>query len=516
MVHPQRPGQARLLVGVLVLALVGVACSGQDDGLVAVEQQPVPGDSSSTITAEVPDDWQLVTAGVGTEEQDAGRSCFTHEPYTVVKTATDGRSIKVSAATLDGCDNGLVDKSLAFGVGDPEELEINGHAALLTPSSEIWEDDRPDLPPDLVDLVVDVDGSSVVRAQSTDATRAELIEVASLAVLNGDPRVAPRFDELPDGFEVVGSVNATGVQALRARLSAGTDLVPGDDRTHTLGWTTGPTGSTPATDPLVSVLAVPAGTINLEAMKLAHPIWSTDGSVELIEVGGRPAARLGRTLVTETEWGDQLIIAADANQNLSDSPPSTPEQLTQVATSVRQAEQGRWRDHVEEASGGPGLTANVGRSEVARGEVEGIEWLLQTSDRTYSFLAVDACLKLSDGDTACATLEDGEPEDDLDGQRSVAMGISGADELPFAILVIPNDDPAVEVRFTTGDTTISAPFHAVSGTANKASVLFAAPGDRFDCPAPGPGIGPESRSVQPPVPLIRYDDTGNPLGCLNS
>lgn len=201
MVHLSDSVRLRALAcGVLVLALIGIACSGQDDDLVAVDQAPVAGTSSSRITAEVPGDWQLVTAGVGNDKESWRQGCTSSGPYTVVKSSDGARSIKVSASNYRGCSDGLDEISLAFPVGNPEELKVDGRRALLATESEVWEDDRPDLPPGFVDLLVDADDSLAVRAQSTNVQRAELLEVASLAILDDDLRVAPHFGHLPKGL----------------------------------------------------------------------------------------------------------------------------------------------------------------------------------------------------------------------------------------------------------------------------------------------------------------------------
>ena len=514
MVHSSgRVRLGALATGALVLALSGVACSGPGGDLVAVDPTPAPGTSSSPITADVSDDWQMVTAGVGNGGELWGQGCTSSGPYTVVRASDGARSIKVSAANYRGCSDGLDEISLAFPAGNPEELKIDGRRALLATEAEVWEDDRPDLPRGFVDLLVDADDSLAVRAQSTDVPRAELLEVAALAILDDDHRLAPRFDQLPSGFEVVGSVNATGEQAMEPLFSPGTDLVPGDDRTHTLGWSVGPADGVTPSSPVAGILAVPAGTVSFEALKLAHAIWTTDGSVDPIEIDGRPAVSVGDTVITEAEWGDQLIVTMESNDLAADGPPPTVDELVELAGAVRQADPTTWAGLVEEASGGPGLTANVGRREVARGEVGGVEWLLQTGDGIYTNV-VDSCLKTGDGGTACATSEDGASDDDGETLRSAAMGTLGPDELPFALMVVPRSDPAVETRLTTGDRTVSAPFHPVPGSKNKVAVLVAEQGDRFECPDPGPGIGPDAGSDERPSPLVRYDAEGNALGCL--
>ena len=62
--------------------------------------------------------------------------------------------------------------------------------------------------------------------------------------------------------------------------------------------------------------------------------------------------------------------------------------------------------------------------------------------------------------------------------------------------------------------TIATRFHPVVIADSKAAVLIAEPGDRFECPDPGPGQGPGD-GPEPAGPLERYDADGNPLGCLD-
>ena len=517
-------GSRRLIavVAAAVLGLFGAACSRSSDRPVAVEDQPRTTPApSSPISAEVPDDWELVTAGVGTSQQPWGKGTIERpvEPYTVVRQSDGDAIVRVGAVGYGGSDEGLASISLALPAGVPDELEVDDRRALLTPPDEIWQDDRADLPEGLVDLVVDVDGSSAVRALSTSATESELIEVASLARLDEDHRVAPYFEELPAGFEVVGSVDATGVQALQATLSPGTDLVPGDDLTHTLGWTVGPADALSPASPVVAVSAVPAGSISREAIDLAMPIWTSEGSVDLTEVDGRPAAEISegisRWLIAETAWGDQLVVS-NHSARTTDAPPPTFELLARIAASVRQARPESWEALAQEAAGGPGLSANVGRTEIARGEANGLEWLLQTGDGVDAYLGsftIDSCLKLNNDGTACVTSAEGTSDDD-GRPRAVAMGTLGPEDLPFAIMVLPSDDPAVELRYVKAGATIATRFHPVVIADSKAAVLIAEPGDRFECPDPGPGQGPGD-GPEPAGPLERYDADGNPLGCLD-
>lgn len=499
------------MAGALVLGLIAASCSWSNDDPVAVDPQPTPGTSSSQISADVPGDWQLVTAGVGASGQSWGSDTTgSIEPYTVVRRPDDDRTITVGVTGYEGYQGGLQQATLNA-LGKPDELTVDGRRALLSKGSKTWDQD-----PDLVDLVVDLDGSSAVRAQGIDASRDELIGLSTLAIIDADDhRVAPRFEELPAGFEVVGSVNATGVLAVQASLNPGTDFVPGDDRTHTLGWTVGPPDAASPRQTAVSVSSIPVDTISLDGLALALPGEGRKRRVDPTTVDGRPGLEItetlsGRwvnlTLVTDTGWGDQLVVTAEADLESGVAPPPF-EQLTNVATSVGQADDATWGALVEEASGGPGLTPNVGRAEVARGKAGGIEWLLQTAGGASGELTpanIDECLKLKGGTSACPMNISGSSDGQNGVPLSMGIGELGPDGLRFAIMVVPAADPAVELRYTKDDTTITAPFQPVGGSDAKVSVLVAERGDRLDCPGPGdrPGL------------LERYDADGNPLGCL--
>lgn len=511
MVQPRRWGLCAAAATISVGFLAG--CWGSDGGLVAVDPQPVPGSESSQVTAEVPDDWQLVTAGVGEWEQSWGSDTSgSDEPYTVLKRSEGDQTVTVSATGYEGYQGALAQAALSY-PDNSTELTVDGRRALLSHGSETW-----DQPTDLFDLVVDLDGSSAVRAQGIDASRDELIELATLVIVDDDHRVAPRFEEVPSEFEVVGSVNSSGVLAMRARLSPGTDHVPGDDRTHTLGWTVSPEES-PSSDPAtVSVSTIPAATISLDAVELTLPSSDliSDRSVDRTEVAGRPGLEVTEiaserwrslTLLTETDWGDQLVVTSRSDAE-SDAPTPTVEQLKNVAASVAQADDANWNRLVEEAAGGPGLNPNVGRTEIVRGEAGGIKWLLQTGDGLDGEMTptnIDECLKLDNNTSACPTSSMGAPLGDSGLERILATGEFGPEKLPFAIMVVPNNDPATELRYTKDDTTITAPFHSVGDSNAKVSVLIANQDDRLDCPGPGdrPGI------------LQRYDANDNLLGCID-
>ena len=508
----------RAMIGVFALGLIGAACGESGPETAVVEQSQAPGTSSSPITAEVPADWQLVTAGVGTGQQTWGEDCCgSTEPYTVVKVEGEDRTITVAATGYGEYQGGLAQASSGY-MGDITELDVDGRTALLSLGSE---DPQPGAPPS--DLVVDVDGDSAIHVMGVGATSEQLVALAANATITDDHRVAPQLEPVPQGFEVVGSVNATAVGLLVGSVSPGTENINGDEATHTLGWTVGPAGP-PGGQATVLLAAVPANSVSLAALEVdvAQSAGSADVtrtadrlSFSIEETAPGQAGSLSRTVVGDTSWGDQLIAVANSRGPKDQLP--TLEQLDEVVASTTEADADEWAKLIEDANGGPGLNPDAGQSEVARGEADGIEWLLQTGEpgwisSTDGRIGVDECLKLGDGTSACPTSGSASGVEDQVA-FTMATGEFGPNKLAFVGMVVANDDPTASLRLTLPDgSTQRADFHPVPGADTRAAVLVGDQPGQFRCDGPGPQV-PVAGDGQSIGSLERLDAKGNSLGC---
>lgn len=511
----------RLLGGLLILGLAGAACGGSGDVSVEAPQAQAPGNSSSPITAEVPDDWQLVTAGVGTGYQAWGEDCCgSTEPYTVVKVEGGDRTITVAATGYGEYQGGLAQASSGY-MGDLTELDVDGRTALLSLRSD---NPQPGAPPS--DLVVDVDGDSAIQVMGVGATREQLVELAANATITDDHRVAPQLEPVPEGFEVVGSVHATAVGLLVGSVSPGTENVNGDEATHTLGWTVGPAGPS---DGRATVLlaAVPTNSVSLAALEVDVAQSAGSGDVtrtadrlsfSIEETAPGQGGSLRRTVVADTPWGDQLIAVANSSGPQDQLP--TLEQLEEVVASTTEADTDGWAKLIEVANGGPGLNPDAGQSEVVRGEADGIEWLLQTGEPGFSSntggrIGVDECLKLGDGTSACPTSGSASGGGGGLGAVTMATGEFGPNKLAFVGMVVANDDPTASLRLTLPDgSTQRADFHPVPGADTRAAVLVGDQPGQFACDGPGPQV-PVVGDGHSIGSLERLDAKGNSLGCMN-
>lgn len=517
-------GRGRRGAWIVVVAL-GLIVGGCGDS-VEVES---PGTSSSPIIAEVPDDWQLVSARERTGRPTWGEDCCgSTEPYTIIQRLDDGRTIKVSATGYAGYQGGLEQASGGY-TGDITEFEVNGQRALLASGGA----------PGLVELVVEVNDTTAIRVAGVDATRDELVETASSAAVGDDHRIAPRMERLPEGFELVGSVHTPAIESLLGDVVVESDVEGNDGRTHDLGWTIGPANETPS-QATVSLSALPANTIDLAALALGEDLpfdadgrLDTDGAIvkaERTEVAGRPALvieRLGfewweqRTVITTSAWGDQLIAVGIDNSETQDQLPST-DQLNEVIASAAVTDAETWGELVVEESDGPGLTPDVGQEEVVRGEVGGLEWLLQTgndggfSSSTIQPFGVDPCIKVSDESGGCPSGASMSPGPAGGGGTAVAVGALGPDKYAFVGVVVSDDDPTVTLRLTRPDgATEVADFRPVPGAATRAAVLVVDEPGQFQCE--GAGVGLASDASGPTIGRIELlDDGDNSLGCLEN
>ncbi|MCB0970552.1 MAG: hypothetical protein KDA97_03395 [Acidimicrobiales bacterium] len=345
-------GRRSRMLGVWVvagaLAVAVAACSGGDD-----EATPPPAPSAEDradrstpfLVGAPPGGLEAVAIGTGqlTQAWDDD-SVGDDEPSTVL--APDGDpthqdAIVVSTSGYGGYQGGLDQASPGYLQGSLEPTELDGDDARWWPGGEV---DGVHLDPALavargdiaLTAVGPVDRSvleDVLRSTAIDPDRTDLA-----------PTVAP-----PDGYEVVGSIDAEGVVV--AEAVAGLGLVPGLETMHTVLWTR---PGDPAAS--VGVQSSPAGSIDVDA----YLGWADDQTTRnqrteagRIDVGDQagvwvrwtddvPDSRERLLVAAPTPWGD--VLTALANQDDRSAPGRMPtiEELADLLASVEETDQAGW------------------------------------------------------------------------------------------------------------------------------------------------------------------------------
>jgi hypothetical protein len=262
-------------------------------------------------------------------------------------------------------------------------------------------------------------------------------------------------------------------------------------------------------------MTLPSASVDLDALPLSERRPWRDLRWSELEVGGRPAAALDevrddgdtsfvrRAVWVESEWGDVVVVSAMG------STAPTLDELAAVAASVEQVDDAAWDDLVIEATGGPGLRADEGRAELARGTIGDLEWLLQDApiDDTYvepgdveldDTRVADTCLKLSDRSRACASAG-------TDAGADFVLYTTG-DALSFA--VINTTLEAAAVRATTEHAEATMPLVALPDGRSWAAVVF------IDAPAEGLCRPPTGDGPLPSMRVDALDADGTVIGCL--
>lgn len=442
---------------VSLLLLAATACGGSDEGRAPDAREPDRSDTSSPFTVgAVPPGYDIETAGTGTAVGDWGSdSSGTVEPYTVL--SPDGRAdnpevVLVGITGYEGYEGGLAQASVGYLSDDRQELTVGGADAMYVPATDDVRGRR------WADLVVVRGDDLAVRVSSPDATLDELIAIAEHVEVPADRTQAPTVVDPPGGLQVVGSADVDGVLATDVYVSPHTDQVPGPRSAHAAGWLRA--GSDGADQ--LSVLTLPGHALDLGAVEVGttQPTWIVRSS-HTRDVDGRPALvtesnRLDldgarrRSVFVEAEWGDLVIVSATGAQLPSE------EQLVSLAASVRGTDDAAWERFVIEATGGPGLRADRGRTVLARGRVGDLEWLLQdgppgagwvvsSATDAHSLRGVDPCLKLSDRTRACSGSGFSGTEDDW---YSIAEGVA-PDSRGLSFVIVSTTFGAATVRITT-------------------------------------------------------------------
>jgi hypothetical protein len=296
-----------------------------------------------------------------------------------------------------------------------------------------------------------------------------MVAVARAAVVPRDHELPPVVRDVPDGLALVGSTTAQVQAALWAGPVQHSDAIPGFASTRALAWTRG--GSS------VAALTVPGAPNDLAAVPALRLSGRVDDvHIRSVDVVGRVglAVEIGarrRAVLVSTSWGDLLVVVATG-----DAAPS-PSTLVEMAASARKVDDRRWSHLHATAEAGPGLHADRGAVELARGSVGGLGWLLQArpqvvrwrDGRYGSSLVPDECLKLSTLRRACA------PGGAVGASERVNTPFNGGDLLPddfptFAFVLTESD--ATRVRVTQGDVVGEADFHRAGPGQIGGAVVF--------------------------------------------
>jgi hypothetical protein len=179
-------------------------------------------------------------------------------------------------------------------------------------------------------------------------------------------------------------------------------------------------------------------------------------------------------------------------------------------------------DRTRSTQGAPttGLRADDGREEVARGAIGEVEWLLQTgpgqviggssSGQTApdEVVAIDPCLKLSNGHRACG---EGGGGTNLDW---VYWTAAPTEPIPPFVLVSTTLE-AANVSITTRTDQVTEPFHQVPGMQLWGAVVFVDDPGEADgaCDEGPPGEAPPADAYAD-MRVDALDGEHDVVGCL--
>jgi hypothetical protein len=497
----------------------GSTASNVDTGATGTESSPItPG--------PVPDGYQLVTAGIGTQSQHWGDdSNGTDEPFTVLApSGADAGSPDAVVVSVTGYAGYEGDLEQAAGAHPPvaQPFTVDGRRAIFTPPG------AEGVRGTTAGLVVAVDDDLAVRVRA-DATKDELVEVFRRTQPSADRREAPTISEPPEGLHVVGSVDADAIVGLRSFVLPFSDEVPGTERAHAVAWVRGePTTNLArsAPDALV-VLSIPGGATDVEALPgfAVQPMW-TDLTVETVRaddevvtvLDGGDAAYRARAVFRRAPWGDVILALATGTQ------VPAAEELTNLVVSTQRAAPSDWEAFVVAATGGPGLHADADGIELVRGRVGELEWLFQArpAAELSSMLpneatgyAADPCLKLSNRHRVCVRSGGGSPPDEVVLFPSVDL--EGRHNLPYDVpsfVVMTTRTAGAQVRVTTATDAATADLVPHPGDGRFSAVVFVDDPGYAVC-----GDVPDGLSPPASMNLMRIevlDAAGAVVGCAGA
>jgi hypothetical protein len=540
---------------------LSLACSGDGDDTTTgggdADDEVRSAEASPFAVGTVPAGFALETAGRGTGTQQWGEdSTGTDEPFTVlappgVDAGGDGVVI-VSVTGYAGYQGGLSQAAGGYGSGDAEAFEVGGEPAIYTPAGA----DGFGADSGWADLVVSRGDDLAVRVTSAHADRDELVDIAERVEPADDHARAPSVSDPPDGLEVLGSVDAGVGISLSAYVWPDSDSVPGLGDAYGAGWLSGPAaappdagagpsvtvvgpapptveagpggvpappaGSEQGTAPLpeptsLTLVAYPGEAADLGALPALTHLGHGGRIVTPLTVGGLPGVLVesggpggdfgspsaSRTVLTYAPWGDLLMAGGSG---VPEGVP-TADQLAEMLASVSQATPDAWEAFETEAAGGPGLHPDGGAIELERGTVDGadgeVEWLLQARSG-----ALDACLKLSTRERACAIGGSSSDGTSLGTGGGIPDRDGGVPE--FVLTTI--DAPGARLRVTTPEGTAEGTLHPIPDSDLWGGVVFA---EGLGTVAPICAGIPEPPDEMTAVTIEVLDEAGAVVGCID-
>lgn len=339
----------RVVGGTAAVAVALSACgSGGSDAAEPTDppETTVPSGSatSSPFDVDVPDGYELVNAGVGRMRQGWGEDCCgSDEPYTILeRTGEDGGPVRVSIAGYEDTEGGFVQTVNGYGHDDllGEATEIDGKQA-------VWSEGDPEGSPQShwswPELAVDEGDDLAVSVSGPGLSQDEAEAVYARVVVDGPHDQPPTVPSPPDGYAVVGSVDADGVIALRWGSEPNAGSVVGTAEEHSAAWTGGSRS--------LAVLTAPGRSMALEAAALSGT--EATGTSEVRTVDGEPVLVIDSgpgwdwrsiTVARMAPWGDLVVVNAFTDQARSKDPVAlqSVDELVALAASVDQATEAEW------------------------------------------------------------------------------------------------------------------------------------------------------------------------------
>jgi hypothetical protein len=474
----------------------------------------------------VPSDYRLVAVGRGTDDPTWDDEMGSDETLTVVD--VDGREVHASVVAWEPMESELKWASRS-GDTSPEvfALEDGRPAAYGEGTDGAWDD-----------LVIEVGDTEALMIAAQDATKDELVGFAEHIVTDGDRTVAPVVQDAPDGWQVRGSIGIDAAVAMRAESYGRSNEVPGPASSYAMSWVDtlpveheGPAGS-------LSVMIIPGASADLAALATVRRSWEPVDEPVPVEADDRAGvivsstAQFGGGVVTlflESGTGALVVVTATGTR------VPTNDELLALGASVHQVDDAEWDAARTAAFGGAELVADEGETEIARGEADGIEWLLQTRSSARPegavgstgpetigplppvAVQVDDCLKLSTRQRACASSSIAGSSGWISVWNDTLPSAADVDFPDFTVVATSNT-AAGTARIRAGSTTIDGALSEVPGgdwEQARAGVIFGSPPAGTAIPT----CNPDPPEPPPGSAIVAYridllDAAGTVVGCV--
>jgi hypothetical protein len=364
-------GVTAVLLWLAVLAVLAIGCGVPDEpGDAAEGGYAQDGAAHPFAVGQAPEGYRLAAAGKGTQVQEWGTEMGFDGAYTVVE--VDDRPVVAGVVPWEPMESSLEGASFS---GDltPElfALDDGRPAAYGEGTDGQWDD-----------LLIEVGPTEALSIGAERATRRELVGIAEHVVTDGDRAVAPVIDDPPSDWRVLGSVGVDTAIALRAQTYPSSNVVPGPVPGYGIGWVYTGVNTHEGPSASLSVVVLPGDDADLSALEVApRRSWGEMPPLEEVDLNGRPGVLIGsaeqfggelRSLVTNDASGALVVVTAYGPRMPAD------DELVTIAESVRPVDPAEWEQIQIAAFGGPELVPDAGESEIARGQADGVEWLLQT------------------------------------------------------------------------------------------------------------------------------------------